>query len=149
MYTQNEFGMTNVIKDAKRIFVDTEGYGERELKSYALLIRSILGVTSFETIKDNEIIISELSKSIQTLTQLETNVIALRYGLDDGITKTYATIGQKLGYTHGRIRQIEVKALRKMRHSSKITTFSVSKRNLYLENEQKQNANSVLVKPDS
>jgi RNA polymerase sigma factor (sigma-70 family) len=56
---------------------------------------------------------------INTLTPREQEVIQLRFGLDDGITHTLEEIGKKFEVTRERIRQIEDKALRKLRHPSR------------------------------
>ena len=57
-----------------------------------------------------------LDKVLGTLTAREALVIKLRFGLTDGTERTLAEIGRKLGVSRERIRQIEVEALRKLRH---------------------------------
>ena len=56
-----------------------------------------------------------IMKVLDTLTQQEKDVITLRFGLDDGEAKTLAEVGELCGVTKERIRQIENKALRKLR----------------------------------
>lgn len=60
-----------------------------------------------------------LQGTLATLTPRESNIISLRYGLTDGIEHTLAEVGEVLHVTRERIRQIEVKALRKLRHPSR------------------------------
>jgi RNA polymerase primary sigma factor len=52
---------------------------------------------------------------LATLTPRESRILAMRFGLDDGRTKTLEEIGEKLGVTRERIRQIQEQALHKMR----------------------------------
>ena len=54
-----------------------------------------------------------------TLTNREQRVLTLRYGLEDGRGRTLEEVGKEFGVTRERIRQIEAKALRKMRHPSR------------------------------
>ena len=49
----------------------------------------------------------------------EENVLRLRFGIDDGRTRTIEEVGKVFGVTRERIRQIEAKALRKLRHPSR------------------------------
>ena len=62
---------------------------------------------------------SQLLSVIETLTPREQKVIRLRYGLDDGSPKTLEQVGQEFNVTRERIRQIEAKALRKLRTPSR------------------------------
>ncbi len=61
----------------------------------------------------------ELLKALDQLTTREADVLRLRYGLEDGRQRTLEEVGQIFKVTRERIRQIEVKALRKLRHPSK------------------------------
>jgi len=56
---------------------------------------------------------------LNTLTDREEKVLRLRFGLDDGRPRTLEEVGQEFGVTRERIRQIEAKALRKLRHPSR------------------------------
>ncbi|BFH61244.1 RNA polymerase sigma factor RpoD [Paenibacillus azoreducens] len=61
----------------------------------------------------------QLGDVLDTLTEREENVLRLRFGLEDGRTRTLEEVGQVFGVTRERIRQIEAKALRKLRHPSR------------------------------
>ena len=67
----------------------------------------------------NEMLKQEISNVLLTLTEREEKVIRLRFGLEDGKSRTLEEVGQKFGVTRERIRQIEAKALRKLRHPSR------------------------------
>lgn len=61
----------------------------------------------------------QLEKVLDTLTPREEKVLRLRFGIDDGRSRTLEEVGQEFGVTRERIRQIEAKALRKLRHPSR------------------------------
>ena len=61
----------------------------------------------------------QLEEVLDTLTPREEKVLRLRFGLDDGRARTLEEVGQNFGVTRERIRQIEAKALRKLRHPSR------------------------------
>ncbi len=61
----------------------------------------------------------QLEGVLETLTPRERKVLKLRFGLDDGRPRTLEEVGQEFGVTRERIRQIEAKALRKLRHPSR------------------------------
>ena len=62
----------------------------------------------------------DLAKALATLTERERKVIMLRYGLADGVNHTLEDVGKEFGVTRERIRQIEAKAMRKLRHPTRI-----------------------------
>ena len=66
-----------------------------------------------------ELLKEELTSVLLTLTEREEKVLRLRFGLDDGQCRTLEEVGQIFGVTRERIRQIEAKALRKLRHPSR------------------------------
>jgi RNA polymerase primary sigma factor len=61
----------------------------------------------------------QLIEVLDTLTEREQNVLILRFGLDDGRARTLEEVGRRFDVTRERIRQIEAKALRKLRHPSR------------------------------
>ncbi len=61
----------------------------------------------------------QLDEVLQTLTPREAKVLRLRFGLEDGNPKTLEEVGKEFNVTRERIRQIEAKALRKLRHPSR------------------------------
>ena len=61
----------------------------------------------------------QLDEVLETLTLREKRVLELRFGLEDGRSRTLEEVGQHFGVTRERIRQIEAKALRKLRHPSR------------------------------
>ena len=61
----------------------------------------------------------QLEGVLETLTPRERKVLKLRFGLDDGRPRTLEEVGREFGVTRERIRQIEAKALRKLRHPSR------------------------------
>ena len=61
----------------------------------------------------------QLEEVLETLTLREKRVLELRFGLEDGRSRTLEEVGQHFGVTRERIRQIEAKALRKLRHPSR------------------------------
>jgi len=66
-----------------------------------------------------EMLKRELDDVLETLTDREEKVLRMRFGLLDGRTRTLEEVGKEFGVTRERIRQIEAKALRKLRHPSR------------------------------
>jgi RNA polymerase primary sigma factor len=61
----------------------------------------------------------QVSEVLETLTERERKVLQLLFGLEDGRSRTLEGVGMEFGVTRERIRQIEAKALRKLRHPSR------------------------------
>ncbi len=68
---------------------------------------------------ENVMLKEHLIRVLDTLTPREEKVLRLRYGLDDGRPRTLEEVGKEFNVTRERIRQIEAKALRKLRHPSR------------------------------
>ena len=61
----------------------------------------------------------QLDEVLATLTEREQKVLRLRFGLEDGHARTLEEVGREFNVTRERIRQIEAKALRKLRHPTR------------------------------
>ncbi len=72
-----------------------------------------------EEYAENEILKEKIKEVLQTLQPREQQVLELRFGLVDGICHTLEDVGKRFNVTRERIRQIEAKALRKLRHPSR------------------------------
>ena len=72
-----------------------------------------------ENIASTAMLQTHLEEVLHTLTPREEKVLRLRFGLDDGKTRTLEDVGKEFNVTRERIRQIEAKALRKLRHPSR------------------------------
>ncbi len=68
---------------------------------------------SFQLLKE------QVNEVLHTLTEREARVLQLRFGLEDGRSRTLEEVGREFGVTRERIRQIEAKALRKLRHPTR------------------------------
>ena len=73
-----------------------------------------LDITSFSLLKDR------MGDVLCSLTERERQVLELRFGIGDGNARTLEEVGQQFRVTRERIRQIEAKALRKMRHPTRM-----------------------------
>jgi RNA polymerase primary sigma factor len=73
-----------------------------------------LDLTSFSLLKD------KLGDVLCSLNERERQVLELRFGIGDGNARTLEEVGQQFRVTRERIRQIEAKALRKMRHPTRL-----------------------------
>lgn len=89
-------------------------WGEESLMPDELIVESDLEERIMKTMLKEQ-----LEEALETLTDREREVLALRYGLLDGREKTLEEVGTAFNVTRERIRQIEAKALRKLRHPSR------------------------------
>ncbi|KKU57243.1 MAG: RNA polymerase sigma factor RpoD [candidate division WWE3 bacterium GW2011_GWB1_47_11] len=77
-----------------------------------------IGLTPFES-ASHELLKGHLEEVLDTLNPRERKVLELRFGIKDGRSRTLEEVGKEFGVTRERIRQIEAKALRKLRHPSR------------------------------
>ena len=77
------------------------------------------GAMSPDDYASNELLKDELNEVLLELTDREEKVLRLRFGLDDGRTRTLEEVAKEFNVTRERIRQIEAKALRKLKHPSR------------------------------
>ena len=77
------------------------------------------GAMSPDDYASNELLKDELNEVLLELTDREEKVLRLRFGMDDGRARTLEEVGKEFNVTRERIRQIEAKALRKLKHPSR------------------------------
>jgi RNA polymerase primary sigma factor len=92
--------------------------GEEEDSSLGDFIADTETLTPLE-FTSKEMLKRELDAVLETLTDREEKVLRMRFGLLDGRSRTLEEVGREFGVTRERIRQIEAKALRKLRHPSR------------------------------
>ena len=73
-------------------------------------------VTSPSHSTSDHIMNEQIETVLKTLTEREETVLRLRFGIGDGYERTLEEVGNRFGVTRERVRQIETKALRKLRH---------------------------------
>lgn len=77
------------------------------------------GIPSVEEVIESKVLREKIEEVLSTLKEREQTVLRYRFGLDDNHPRTLEEVGGKFGVTRERIRQIEAKALRKLRHPSR------------------------------
>ena len=92
--------------------------GEEEESRLGDLIQDRDGAATAD-VAASELLKDQIREVLQTLSDREAQVLQLRFGLQDGRSRTLEEVGRKFGVTRERIRQIEAKALRKMRRPSR------------------------------
>ena len=92
--------------------------GEEEESRLGDLIQDRDGAATAD-VAASEVLKDQIREVLQTLSDREAQVLQLRFGLQDGRSRTLEEVGREFGVTRERIRQIEAKALRKMRRPSR------------------------------
>ena len=98
---------------------------------------------SVEEVVDQTLLRESLEKVLSMLTPREEKILRLRFGLDDGIERTLEDVGKIFDVTRERIRQIENKALKKLRHSSRAKYI----RDFYGDKAKKKSSSKNKPKP--
>lgn len=114
----SEEKVTEILRIAQDPVSMDSKIGDEEDSSLSDFISDDSGNTPTETTRSN-LLSESIEDVLSSLTEKEALVIKLRYGLEDGETKTLEDVGKMFGVTRERIRQIEAKALRKLRHPSR------------------------------
>jgi RNA polymerase primary sigma factor len=108
--------------EIERISQDTTSLetpvGKEEDTRLKEFIKDEITVSPFES-ASQELLKGHIDEVLESLNPRERRVLALRFGLKDGRTRTLEEVGREFGVTRERIRQIEAKALRKLRHPSR------------------------------
>lgn len=107
----------NAVSEEKRIF------DKQEERICRLFIEKLSVFDDIEDIIEEQEMREKVYKALNTLTDREQKVIRDRFGFDDGKEKTLEEVGADFGVTRERIRQIEVKAIRKLSHLSCVETL--------------------------
>ena len=118
-----EMGITEAkVRDIQRISQDTISLetpvGEEEDSNLGTFLKDTSTATPEESATVN-MLKEQLVTVLGSLTPREQKVIMMRYGLEDGHAKTLEEVGKEFNVTRERIRQIEAKALKKLRHPSR------------------------------
>ena len=96
--------------------------GDNDDAHYGDFIPDLSSENPFE-VTEGHLLKDRLREILETLTDRERQVIDFRYGLSDGYTRTLEEVGRLFNVTRERIRQIEAKALRKLRHPSRMKSL--------------------------
>jgi RNA polymerase primary sigma factor len=72
-----------------------------------------------EEVTGRQLIAEQTLRVLETLPDRERQVLTLRFGIDDGRERTLSEVGREIGVTRERVRQIELKAMRMLRHPSR------------------------------
>lgn len=117
--TDAEISVDTVIKLLKAIQEPISLETMLEDEANEEIIFKYFSIPSLEEEADNDFTVEIVRESLQTLTDRERRVLSLRFGLSDGYERTLEEVGVVFNVTRERIRQIEAKALRKLRHPTR------------------------------
>lgn len=92
---------------------------KENLVSLSYVNKKLLPVYDSKEELDSKLLGEEIKKSVETLTKREAKVIKLRFGLDDREPLTLEEVGKIVGINRERVRQIEARALRNLRHPTR------------------------------
>ena len=98
---------------------DDDAPAPAEAAAFTMLKEQLMSVLSTLTPREEMVLKLRLMSVLSTLTPREEMVLKLRFGLEDGRARTLEEVGKEFKVTRERIRQIEAKALRKLRHPSR------------------------------
>ena len=96
--------------------------GDNDDAHYGDFIPDVTSENPFE-VTEGHLLKERLREILETLTDRERQVVDYRFGLSDGYSRTLEEVGRLFNVTRERIRQIEAKALRKMRHPSRMKSL--------------------------
>jgi RNA polymerase primary sigma factor len=89
--------------------------GEDDDSELSGFIEDEINLTPIQSVYET-MLKEKVNEVLESLTPREARILRLRFGLDDGVSYTLEEVGEKFGLTRERIRQIEGKALRRLRH---------------------------------
>jgi RNA polymerase primary sigma factor len=92
--------------------------GDEEESHLGDFVEDVNSVTPVDA-ATRELLKDQIDEVLSTLSMREQRILKLRFGLDDGLSHTLEEVGKEFGVTRERIRQIEAKAIRKLRHPSR------------------------------
>ena len=114
----------DILPDRRPIFLSEKEITRKQKELYARLLMAIFGQMEVEASEIRFFDMDKIEETLKTLTPLELEVVQDRFGLVNGIKSTIESEGVKFNVSENRIKQIEAKALRKLRHYSRAKNLS-------------------------